>query len=129
VPFTSASAGVLGRLSEIIGCYAWTGLNDSLANPANPVNSWGNFGINNLVNQTAFNVTPPIVYLGQNPASQSVALIWTNNQGAFNLYSTPNLTAPVAWMLVTNSPYFGTNQWTVTDSATNGAGRFYQLGP
>jgi autotransporter-associated beta strand protein len=129
VPFNFASAGVPGRLSEIIGCYAWTGLNETLANPANPVNSWGNFGINNLVNQTAFNVSPPVVYLSQNPASQSVALTWTNNQGAFNLYSTPSLTAQVAWMLVTNPPYFGTNQWTVTDSTTNGAGKFYQLGP
>jgi hypothetical protein len=35
----------------------------------------------------------------------------------------------MAWLLVTNSPYFGTNQWTVKDSMTNEAGKFYQSGP
>ena len=129
IPFNSTSNGVPGKLSEIIGCYAWTGVTNTLANAGNPVNAWGNFGINHLVNQTIFNVTPPTVQLSSNSAGQSVALTWTNNQGAFNLYSTPSLSAPVAWTEMTNLAYFGTNFWTVTDSATNAAGRFYRLGP
>ena len=128
VPFSSANPGVPGKLSEIIGCYAWTGVNSALANPANPVNSWGNFGINNLISQSVFNVTPPRLLFTSQPASQSVALTWTNNMGAFNLCSTPSLTPPVMWSPVTNGPWFATNQWTVTDSTTNAPQRFYRLG-
>ena len=136
IPFNSTSNGVPGKLSEIIGCYAWTGVTNTLANAGNPVNQWGNFGINNLVSQPIFNVTSPKVAMNANPAGSSMAgavvLTWTNNQGAFNLYETPSLTPPVVWTAVTNAPFFGTNQWTVTDSVTNGtgaAGRFYRLGP
>jgi hypothetical protein len=127
IPFDSTSNGVPGKLSEIIGCYAWTGVTNTLANPTNPVNEWGNFGINKLVSQTVFNVTPPTVSLKSNPVGQSVALVWTNNQGAFNLYSTPNLATPAAWTAVTNIAYFDTNQWTVVDPTTNAAQRFYRL--
>src|SRR5271154_4892761 len=56
IPFNSTSNGVPGKLSEIIGCYAWTGVTNSLVNASNPVNRWGNFGINNLVTQTPFHV-------------------------------------------------------------------------
>jgi hypothetical protein len=128
VPFNSTSNGVPGKLSEIIGCYAWTGVTNTLVNAGNPVNDWGNFGINNLVSQTVFNVTPPQLLLSPSLAAQAISLVWTNNMGAFNLYSTPSLASP-SWSVVTYAPYFATNQWTVVDSTTNSLARFYRLGP
>jgi hypothetical protein len=129
VPFNSANAGVPGKLSEIIGCYAWTGVTNSRVNINNPINSWGNFGINNLKSQTVFNVTPPQLLFSPSLAAQAVSLVWTNNMGAFNLYSTPDLVPPVIWTAMTNAPYFATNRWTVMDFTTNSSTRFYRLGP
>ena len=128
VPFNSASPGVPGKLSEIIGCYAWTGVTNSKANINNPLNSWGDFGINNLTTQTPFNVIPPWLQYSPNWPAASVLLVWSNNMGAFNLYSTPSL-APPAWALVTNSHYFGTNRWTVTNSTVGAPQQFYRLQP
>lgn len=59
VPFNSTSDGVPGKLCEIIGCFAWAGVTNTLVNANNPVNCWGNFGINNLVPQTLFDVMSP----------------------------------------------------------------------
>lgn len=124
IPFTSISNGVPGKLSEIIGCYAWTGVTNSLANANNPANLWGNFGVNNLVTQTPFTVTPPQLLLAA--GGQTVSLSWTNNMGAFNLSSSPTLTSPI-WSVVTNAPYFATNRWTVTDSPNPSGQLFYRL--
>ncbi len=126
VPFNSASPGIPGKLSEIIGCYAWTGVTNSRVNVNNPINSWGNFGINNLFTQTPFNVTSPKLQFSPNVSAKTISLVWTNNMGAFNLYSTPSL-APPAWALVTNPPYFATNNWTVTNSAARVPQQFYRL--
>jgi autotransporter-associated beta strand protein len=124
VPFNSTSNGVPGKISEIIGCYAWTGVTNSLVNAGNPVNQWGNFGINKLVTQTPFNVTSPKLLLAA--GAQNISLIWTNNMGAFNLCSSPSLSSPT-WSVMTNTPYFGTNRWTVTDSINNSGQLFYRL--
>jgi hypothetical protein len=127
VPFNSASAGVPGKISEIIGCYAWTGLSFTRVNSGNPVFAWGNFGINNLVTQTPLDVTPPKLFFTPSPASQSVTLLWSNNMGAFDLYSTPSLATPVNWTPVTNIPYFATNRWSAVDSTASSPQRFYRL--
>jgi hypothetical protein len=125
IPFNSTSNGVPGKLSEIIGCYAWTGVTNTTASAGNPIASWGNFGINNLVTQTPFNVTPPKLSLIS--GGQNLALSWTNSMGVFNLYSTPNLAAPANWAMVTNTPWFGTNNWTVTALAAAPGQLFYRL--
>jgi hypothetical protein len=124
IPFNSTSNGVPGKISEIIGCYAWTGVTNSFANGNNPVAQWGNFGINKLVTQTPFNVTPVRLLLIS--SSQNVVLTWTNNMGAFNLCSSPSLSSPI-WSVVTNVPWFATNRWTVTNAITNSGQRFYRL--
>jgi autotransporter-associated beta strand protein len=128
VPFNSASPGVAGKLSEIIGCFAWTGVTNSKVNVNNPINIWGNFGINNLVTQTPFNITSPQLQFSRNAAAQKIFLTWTNNMGAFNLYSTPSL-SPAVWALVTNAPYFAANNWTVTNLTAGIPQQFYRLQP
>ncbi|MDB6065832.1 MAG: Carbohydrate binding family 6, partial [Pedosphaera sp.] len=129
VPFNSANPGVAGKLSEIIGCFAWTGVTSTRANPNNPVNAWGNFGINNLTTQTVFNVKPLQLLFQPNPAAQTISLTWSNTMGAFDLYSTPSLTSPAGWTMLTNAPFYSSNLWTVVGSTTNSAQRFYRLGP
>ncbi len=124
VPFNSASAGVPGKLSEIIGCYAWTGVTNSLANTGNPVSLWGNFGINKLVTQTPFEVASPKLLLVA--SGTNLALVWTNNMGAFNLHATLNLALPAIWSPVTSEPYFSTNCWTVTVPVVS-ASQFFRL--
>ena len=112
VPFNSANAGTPGKLSEIIGNYAWTGVTNTLTNAGNPVSRWGNFGINNLVAQTPLDVTSPKLLLMT--SGPDYVLTWTNNMGAFDLYTTPNLASFTSWSAVAAEPYFGTNRWTVT---------------
>ena len=124
IPFNSTSNGVPGKLSEIIGCYAWTGVTNSLVNTGNPVNQWGNFGINTLVTQTPFVVSPIKLLLAS--VGQNITLTWTNSMGAFNLCSSPSLSSPV-WSPLTNTPYFATNRWTVTNTVSSSAQAFYRL--
>jgi hypothetical protein len=126
VPFNSASPGVPGKISEIIGCYAWTGVTNSKVNINNPINCWGNFGINKLTTQAPFDVTPPHLQLKPNLSAGTISLVWPNDMGAFNLYSTTGLT-PSAWLQVTNPPYFTTNYWIVTNSTLDDFQRFYRL--
>jgi hypothetical protein len=71
----------------------------------------------------------PIIFFSPSLAAQAVSPVWTNNMGAFNLYSTPDLAPPVIWIGVTNVPYFATNRWTVENSTINSLTRFYRLGP
>ena len=89
--------------------------------------AWGNFGINNLVTQTPFDVTPLRLFFTANPTSQSITLLWSNNMGAFDLCCTPSLTRPAIWTPVTNIPYFATNRWSVVDSTASSPQRFYRL--
>jgi len=124
VPFNSASPGVPGKLSELIGNYAWTGVTNTLANPNNPVAQWGNFGINKLVTQTPFNVTPPGLSMAAN--ATNAWLMWSNNMGAFTLYSTPSLASPT-WAPVGVEAYFDNNGWIVSEAIGNSPKGFYQL--
>jgi len=130
VPFNSTNAGVSGKTSEVIGCYAWSNVNYSRTNTNDPVFAWGNFAINILSSQTVFNVIPPVISI--NPdytgAGANVAFNWRADMGAFTPYYATNLTAPVAWMAMTNTPFYASNRWTVIDSTTDKQ-RFYQLQP
>ncbi len=128
VPFNASNPGEPGKISEIIGCYAWTGVNFTRANPNNPVMAWGNFGINNLVTQTPFEVTPPVLNAAAALGDPgNISLVWSNNMGAFNLYSTPDLTPPAVWTPVSAEPWYAGNRWFVTEATTNSPQRFYQL--
>jgi hypothetical protein len=40
----------------------------------------------------------PVMFFSPSLAAQAVSLVWTNNMGAFNLYSTPDLAPPVIWI-------------------------------
>jgi hypothetical protein len=86
VPFNSSAAGGPGKISELIGCFAWTGVTNTSANAGNPVSQWGNFDINKWAPQTMYNVTQP--KLGPAAGPPNVTLTWINRQGAFNLMAT-----------------------------------------
>jgi autotransporter-associated beta strand protein len=121
IPLSPAGEGIPGKLSEIIGCYAWTGVTNS----GGTANEWGNFGINNLVAQTPFSVVSPALQAVS--GNDDLTLTWTNNMGAFNVYATPTLAGPVIWTMVTNAPDLETNNWLLTLPANAAGNWFYRL--
>lgn len=129
VPFNSASPGVPGKVSEIIGCYAWSGVNCTRANTNNPVLSWGNFAVNTLTNQTPFDVVPPQLSLGQNQTASNLnlTLAWRADMGFFTPYYATNLAPPAVWTAMTNLPWFSSNRWSVFEPAGPVPQRFYRL--
>jgi autotransporter-associated beta strand protein len=130
VPFNSASGGLAGKASEIIGCYAWSNVNDSQVNTNNPVFAWGNFAINVLSSQAVFNVIPPVISINPNSSGTAgnVAFNWRADMGAFIPHYATNLNAPIAWMTMTNVPCYASNRWSATDSPADKQ-RFYRLQP
>jgi hypothetical protein len=130
VPFNSPDGGIAGKASEIIGCYAWNNVNFSRTDASNPILSWGNFAMNALSSQAAFNITPPIISINPNLPGvvANVTFNWRSDMGAFTPYYATNLIAPIAWMAMTNAPYYASNRWTVIDSLADWQ-KFYQLKP
>jgi hypothetical protein len=61
--------------------------------------------------------TGPIVLNASAVSGGGITLSWTNS--ATELYSTPSLTPPEVWTLVTNELVFSNNQWMVTFPNTN----------
>ena len=66
--------------------------------------------------------TGPIVLNASAVSGGGITLSWTNS--ATELYSTPSLTLPVVWTLVTNAPVFSNGQWTLTLPSNNSQGFF-----
>lgn len=61
--------------------------------------------------------------------ASSLTIVWPGNvtDTVTNLFSTPSLTSPVTWTLVTNSPAYTNGQWSITlPISTNGA-CYYRL--
>jgi hypothetical protein len=65
------------------------------------------------------------MYLTASAVPGALKLTWTNS--ATDLYSTPSLTKPVVWSIVTNPPIFSNSQWSVTVPTGAAAGSFYRL--
>ncbi len=65
---------------------------------------------------------------GNPPATNGVVINWSlaGSTNGISLYRATNLTPPVVWAAVTNSPVLSNNQWSVAVSADSGAG-FYRL--
>jgi len=72
----------------------------------------------------------PIILSGSSILSQGqIILAWPTNDGGagWTPYYSPNLTPPITWMLLTNTPVLSNNQWIVTlPTGTNAIG-FYRL--
>ena len=68
----------------------------------------------------------PVLALKPQPASQQIALAWTNTATGFVLEQTSSLSPPIQWTAVTNTPVITNGQFVVALSATTG-NRFYVL--
>src|ERR1700677_31636 len=128
------NAGIAGKVSEVIGDYAYNGYDYTNLNTNNPVNVWMDYALNsyqllsNTNQYSEFQPVPPQLALQYNYNSQGLNLSWSNNPiGSFNLFYATNLSSPVAWTPVTNLPSLSNGQWLVSlPIGTNNAG-FYQL--
>jgi autotransporter-associated beta strand protein len=129
-----ANAGIAGKVSEVIGDYAYNGYDYTNLNTNNPVNVWMDYALNsyqllsNTNQYSEFQPVSPQLALQYNPNSQGLNLSWSNNPiGSFSLLYATNLSLPVAWTPVTNLPSLSNGQWSVSlPIGTNNAG-FYQL--
>jgi hypothetical protein len=127
------NAGVAGQVSEIIGGYAYNGWTYTNLNTGNPVNVWQDYALNTYADLSRTNQyyeTPPVspeLSAQYGSASQSLTLSWPSNAGAFYLFSTPALTPPVAWTLVTNPVAYSNGQWRVSLPLNAGGCEFYRL--
>ena len=74
---------------------------------------------------------PPQLSIQSVPRPQGLTLQWPDNGARElpsqpDLYYTPDLTTPVVWTLMTNTPVYSNGQWTLKAPATNNQG-FYRL--
>lgn len=123
----SPAAGLAGKVSEVIGCYAYNGVSIANASPNNPVLAWGNFPLATLVPTTPYDVPPPRLLLLAGETQQSFNLGWPGDVGAFDLCCATNLASPVLWTVEGSTPVFAGNQWSVTITNASNGPRFYRL--
>jgi hypothetical protein len=81
------------------------------------------------VNNTNIIFLSPVGLTLATVSAGAATLQWLNgvNTVAASLYSTPTLTPPVAWTLVTNTAVFSSGQWTVTVPIGSNGCSFYRL--
>lgn len=129
----ATNAGLTGLVSELVGNYAYNGSTYTNLNPGNPVNVWQDYALSSyavLTQTNRFVETPPVspaLSLQWNAAAQGLTLFWPSNAGTFYLFSTPSLTPPVSWTLVTNSLVYSNGQWLLTLPVNPNAAEFYRL--
>jgi hypothetical protein len=102
-------AGLTGKVSEVVGCYAYNGVNVTNVNASSPVLARNNFALATLATSTPYKLTPPRLQFS-NSASE-LQLSWPGDIGYFGLWQTGSLTPPVAWAACTNPPLFLSNSW------------------
>jgi len=68
----------------------------------------------------------PALTVSNSVATQTLLLVWTNSAQGFALQQTTNLSPPITWLPVTNTPTLAGGQYVVTQPTTNGS-RFYRL--
>jgi len=129
------NAGIAGKVSEFIGCYAYNGCTFTNLNTNNHVNVWLDYALRTytLLSKTnqlqEFQPPAPALTTQWNPAAPALVLQWPANVGAYSLYATPGLTSPAMWTFVPRTPILSNNQWTVTlpiDPNTNALYRLQQ---
>ncbi len=87
--------------------------------------SWMTVASNSsLANYSAPARQSPVLAIGSSGGGNSVS--WPASGVGFALYSTTNLTSPVAWTVTTNQPVFTNNQWQI-NLPTDTTQRFYRL--
>ena len=98
--------------------------NPALAN-ATFANAAASTGVNNT--NIAF-LSPAGLALTLAP-SRAASLQWLNavNTTGALLYSTPSLSPPVTWTLVSNTPYFSSGLWTMSLPPATNTSAFYRL--
>jgi len=110
------------------GLFSWTPANDQAFGPLNITVRVVDSGAPLMTDAQTFTVT-----VQTNPALSFVSadgfatLSWPQSAGSAQLFSTTNLTSPVAWSPVTNGPVLNGGVWSVTFPTPTNGSRFYQL--
>lgn len=129
------NAGIAGKVSEVIGDYAYNGYSYTNYNTNNLNNIWLDYALNgyavlSLTNQLqdyqAGSLQLSIDY-DASTQGHGLAIQWPGDIGSLYLYYTPNLAPPVVWIPVTNNPVYSNNQWIVTMPVGTNQSGFYRL--
>jgi len=75
---------------------------------------------------TSFSPVDPAPALTAAASGNGPKLSWPATAGPFTLYATINLSAPVNWLPLTNSPFLSNGQWQITFPAASGS-QVYRL--
>ena len=123
-----ASAGLSGKVCELVAAYALNGCSYANANPANPVLAWANYNLATPLSATAsLSVTVPLIAIRFPPGATNVTLTWPGTNGAFLLDSASSLTPPIAWTPESMTPNLANGQWSLSQPVTSASNRFYRL--
>jgi hypothetical protein len=123
--YFGTNAGTAGRISEVIGCSAPSGVQYSNANPTNVVKAWVNFPLQGQVSTVPYVLTPPPMDITRNVSSNSMTMSWPGDVGYFDLQRTTDASAG-NWTSLTNPPVYSNNRWVIAFPAVNPAS-FYRL--
>jgi hypothetical protein len=127
-------AGMPGKISEFIGGYAYNGCTYSNLNTNNPVNIWQDYALSSYTDLSLTNQyleMPPVfpeLSAQYSSTTGNLTLQWLDNGETYFLFTTPNLTPPITWTQVTNTPFNASGQWMVNVRLIAGGGGFYRLG-
>ena len=72
-------------------------------------------------------VSPNVAYLNAATTGGSLQLMWPGYATGYTLYSATNLTPPVVWLPVTNSPVLAGAQWQTVVPVDGQRQKFYRL--
>jgi hypothetical protein len=136
----STNAGIAGKISEIIGCFTYSGFSYTNANTNNPVNVWNDYALSAY--QVLSHLKGPLSGGGDNSLNQTPRLSmqtgvgdtdmlfeWPATGVACDLYYASDLTPPIVWTLVTNAPVFTNGQWEIGMSFGTNQHGYYCLKP
>ncbi len=128
--YFSTNAGAPGKVSEVICGSATSGVQYTNPNPANPVLAWVNFDLSSSPPATTPYIPPPPELLaGQATPGTTLSLAWPASEGYFGLFQATNLAPPIAWLPLTNTPWYSAGQWSLTLPVTNAQAAFRLQAP
>jgi hypothetical protein len=122
-----SGAGLAGKLSEVVGCYAYNGVTVMNAGTNNPVWNWNNYALATLTNGADHEIAPPQLRWQSGPTPQTTSLSWPGDVGEFNLFVATNLDSQATWLPSGHASYFATNQWTTIVTNPGLGAQFYRL--
>jgi hyaluronate lyase len=123
-----AGAPVGATVNPANGVFSWTPSNSQAFGPYNVTLRVTDNGVPQMTDAQTFTITvltnPTLAFVRFGDAA---VLSWPQWAGSVQLYGATNLTPPVTWLPVTNSPVLSNGQWAVQVSGPTNGSQFFRL--